>query len=341
MLPTSQKPFLRQTTGAASTFPINENRPTTIGREASCQIVLDSTQYQGVSRRHAEIRPIPGSSVPQFEICDLGSSNGTYVNQQRIVQPHRLQPGDTIRLGNSGAQFVFESPMPVAAYGAPAQTVLEAPQAQAPYAPVQPNAYPPMTPQQSPVAASPNANRNKIIAGAIAAVVVLALVNPGRLIGRLGGGGASQPTQPVTVPDSPKPDSTSKPDSSDDSPKSDSAPTTANNITIDASELDAYLRITSKPQQRVNETVTTKSKGTFKADVLAFEVEAKTTFNPRSGWFSVRFLDANNTEIGTQSILYVEDPPAQQWDQGLSKRVFFVLPPNRSTLKTVQFVRVS
>ena len=36
---------------------------------------------------------------------DLGSSNGTYVNDKRIAEQHTLQDGDIIRLGNIVFKF--------------------------------------------------------------------------------------------------------------------------------------------------------------------------------------------------------------------------------------------
>jgi signal transduction histidine kinase len=65
-----------------------------IGREAGCDIVLDD---RTVSRRHAEIR-IGKTSVL---LVDLGSSNGTYVNRQR-VEEHTLTAGDAITIGTYG-----------------------------------------------------------------------------------------------------------------------------------------------------------------------------------------------------------------------------------------------
>ena len=49
-----------------------------------------------LSRRHAELRPLEGGAVG---VIDLGSSNGTWVNGQRIAGPTRLGPGDVLRVG--------------------------------------------------------------------------------------------------------------------------------------------------------------------------------------------------------------------------------------------------
>jgi predicted component of type VI protein secretion system len=66
---------------------------TTIGREG-CDVVLADPE---VSRRHATIREDNGG--PAIE--DLGSTNGTYVNDRRITGLQVLKDGDVVRLGNT------------------------------------------------------------------------------------------------------------------------------------------------------------------------------------------------------------------------------------------------
>jgi ABC-type multidrug transport system ATPase subunit/ABC-type multidrug transport system permease subunit len=61
-----------------------------IGRE-QCDIVLDNPQ---VSRRHALIE----RDGPRHVLSDVGSTNGTFVNGQRISR-RALQPGDVIQIG--------------------------------------------------------------------------------------------------------------------------------------------------------------------------------------------------------------------------------------------------
>jgi len=64
-----------------------------LGRD-SRQLPLDDNT---VSRRHAELHP----SNKGWLVKDLGSSNGTYVNGQRVVNTYMLKPGDQIRVGRS------------------------------------------------------------------------------------------------------------------------------------------------------------------------------------------------------------------------------------------------
>jgi ABC-type multidrug transport system ATPase subunit/pSer/pThr/pTyr-binding forkhead associated (FHA) protein len=64
----------------------------TIGR-AGCDVVLDNPQ---VSRFHAQIDRAPGGGAI---LRDAGSSNGTFVNGQRLAAPHTLRQGDVIQIG--------------------------------------------------------------------------------------------------------------------------------------------------------------------------------------------------------------------------------------------------
>lgn len=54
-----------------------------------------------VSRRQAIVRAVPGG----FEVEDLGSTNGTFVDGTRIVAPTRLAPGDVVSMGGTSARF--------------------------------------------------------------------------------------------------------------------------------------------------------------------------------------------------------------------------------------------
>ncbi|MEZ4358683.1 MAG: FHA domain-containing protein [Kofleriaceae bacterium] len=70
---------------------------TTIGSVAGNTVVLADP---AVSRKHAGIRRVDG----QFELADLGSTNGIYVNGQKLPKK-TLAPGDIVRVGNSEAVF--------------------------------------------------------------------------------------------------------------------------------------------------------------------------------------------------------------------------------------------
>jgi len=65
-----------------------------IGRESGCQIRPEDTY---ISQQHARIFERNGSWVVE----DLGSTNGTYLNQQKVTVPSQISPGDRIRVGKT------------------------------------------------------------------------------------------------------------------------------------------------------------------------------------------------------------------------------------------------
>ncbi len=73
------------------TFPM-EGDVLTIGREASNAIAINDAE---VSRKHAQLVFQGGKYI----ITDLGSTNGTFVNGQRLTGQHVLQPGEIVSLG--------------------------------------------------------------------------------------------------------------------------------------------------------------------------------------------------------------------------------------------------
>lgn len=62
-----------------------------LGRGEECDVVIPDRQ---VSREHARIR-LEGEG---YVLEDLGSKNGTFVNGQRLSEPHLLQDGDEIQI---------------------------------------------------------------------------------------------------------------------------------------------------------------------------------------------------------------------------------------------------
>lgn len=63
-----------------------------IGRDERCSVVLDGS---GISRHHARVFVAKGRAVLE----DLGSKNGTWVNDRRIDSAVDLEEGDEIRIG--------------------------------------------------------------------------------------------------------------------------------------------------------------------------------------------------------------------------------------------------
>jgi pSer/pThr/pTyr-binding forkhead associated (FHA) protein len=70
-----------------------------LGRDPACDLVFRSEEFPMVGRQHAILR----SNGTGWDIEDLQSTNGTFVNQVR-VQRQQLEPGDTLRLGSDGPE---------------------------------------------------------------------------------------------------------------------------------------------------------------------------------------------------------------------------------------------
>ncbi len=88
------------------------DRPTRISRRpgpdstASQTIVISDT---AISRKHALIE----HRNDGYWVTDLGSVNGTYVNDQRIAGEQRLQSGDIVRFARYAFEFVLTEPRPM------------------------------------------------------------------------------------------------------------------------------------------------------------------------------------------------------------------------------------
>lgn len=104
--------------GAERRFPLNRVK-TVIGRNDSTNDITvdidlsdcDSTPPT-VSRRHAEISWVEGN----LQILDLGSSNGTFVDGQKLspvnpketYSPVSLKPGSKVKLGNLEFEVIID-----------------------------------------------------------------------------------------------------------------------------------------------------------------------------------------------------------------------------------------
>ena len=105
---------LRQVSDEAdrrSVYPLIPYQTVSIGRDPLCELSIDAIRYTTVSRRHAEIRPVTTVDADmgaRWWLCDLNSSNGTFINEQKLVGCQVLEPGDRIVLGQQGPEYVFE-----------------------------------------------------------------------------------------------------------------------------------------------------------------------------------------------------------------------------------------
>ncbi|MEU8923566.1 FHA domain-containing protein [Kitasatospora sp. NPDC048545] len=79
----------------AGTTVALQGQTITLGRAHDSTIVLDDDY---ASSRHARIYP---DQTGQWTVEDLGSTNGTYLDRQRLTAPTPLQPGTPIRIGRT------------------------------------------------------------------------------------------------------------------------------------------------------------------------------------------------------------------------------------------------
>ena len=81
-----------------------------LGRGSQCAIVLEDDL---VSRNHAMIQRTDSS---EYILIDMGSRNGSFINERRLSTPSKLRNGDRVTLGN--AQMVFYNPQEISMGGA-------------------------------------------------------------------------------------------------------------------------------------------------------------------------------------------------------------------------------
>ncbi len=98
---------LRSSTNEPLVYTLR-NGKNTIGRSADNDIVIPD---DSVSRRHAEIECQAG----RVSIKDLGSKNGTFVNQSRLTQPKLVRSGDQVHFGQRMARIFQRNTNPLAA----------------------------------------------------------------------------------------------------------------------------------------------------------------------------------------------------------------------------------
>lgn len=90
---------LRVVSGARAGATERFDKPiVAVGRHPTSDLRFDPQQDLDVSARHAELRCVDGA----WSVHDQGSTNGTFVNGDRVVAERRLVEGDTIAFGARG-----------------------------------------------------------------------------------------------------------------------------------------------------------------------------------------------------------------------------------------------
>jgi hypothetical protein len=163
MAPASHRLIVRTGPNPGMVFDLTKD-VTMLGRDVTNDIVLGDAE---ISRQHTRVSRTPGGMVVE----DLGSTNGTFVNGDRLVSPRVLMSGDLVGLGEN-VTLTFESTAPEAAATVMGPVARGAtPRPAAPPTAPPPRAAAPMPPpaaQQYPPAAEPQArggSRRWILAG--------------------------------------------------------------------------------------------------------------------------------------------------------------------------------
>lgn len=164
-----------------------------IGRDINNDIVINDAE---ISRKHARLILQAG----EYVLEDLGSTNGTYVNGQRLMGPHVMRPGETMLLGENVSlafDMGYDTDTTVVATPEQAPEFTTPPPPQEAYIPPPQQAYPvspspepvysgqvppgPAAPYQAPSPSPPaqapsQVNRTLLYAGCGCAVVLLCVL---------------------------------------------------------------------------------------------------------------------------------------------------------------------
>ncbi len=106
-LEANQAPCLISGEGESETrFPLIDRTVWTVGRSRRNEILID---HEMISRKHAMIQ----RSGDDFLVIDLGSRNGSFVNNTRVAVPVLLKHDDKVKFGEQ--KFLFLNPEPASA----------------------------------------------------------------------------------------------------------------------------------------------------------------------------------------------------------------------------------
>ncbi len=90
---------IRIMTGARAGQVLHLDKPVMVaGRQKDADLRFDPQKDIDVSARHAELRHDKG----RYTVHDLKSTNGTFVNGERVTEPRELKTGDRVQFGANG-----------------------------------------------------------------------------------------------------------------------------------------------------------------------------------------------------------------------------------------------
>jgi hypothetical protein len=175
---------MRSGPNPGQTFELTQNE-ITIGRDIGNTIVINDAE---ISRKHSRLFAQSGGYVLE----DTGSTNGTFVNGQRLMGPHLLRPGEVIFFGET-VSLAFEAqqfdPNATMVAGRPPAPAAQIPPREPYMPPAPPPVQQPMYSGQVPPgpdydlpAEEGRNNRNLIIAGCGCLLVLVCVVVVGAVI---------------------------------------------------------------------------------------------------------------------------------------------------------------
>jgi S1-C subfamily serine protease len=88
-------------------FAIKHHNELIFGRDTSATVKYDPDRDDLVGRQHAKISLDP-NDPNSFLVTDLNSTNGTFINKQRLNGTAKLKPGDSVQFGPGGPEFQFD-----------------------------------------------------------------------------------------------------------------------------------------------------------------------------------------------------------------------------------------
>jgi EAL domain-containing protein (putative c-di-GMP-specific phosphodiesterase class I) len=95
--------------------------PFRVGRDPGNDLAIEA---RGLSRRHAELQP---DADGRLLVVDLGSTNGTFLNHERLAGPRTAAENDILHFGNAEFRLTHGEVLPPAAEAVeedPARTIL-------------------------------------------------------------------------------------------------------------------------------------------------------------------------------------------------------------------------
>lgn len=154
----------------------------TIGRDIGNDIVIQDAE---ISRKHARLVMGPAG----YTLEDLGSTNGSFVNGQRLAGPHALRPGETIMFGEH-VELSYEGTAPdlnATMVGGPVPASFAPPVESAPTFLETPSfsGQVPLGPVEEPVAPASQEKKSKttwLLAGCGCLLVLCCLVSAGAIL---------------------------------------------------------------------------------------------------------------------------------------------------------------